>query len=215
MVKPISQPENATRNAILTAARWEFTENGLRGARMQEIADRAGINKALLHYHFRDKEGLYQATIQSVIEEVVKNIARPFLDKEKPRSAEESIRELVRELITILRQNPHLVGMVLRELSDGGKHLAPLLATVAPWMQQIARGVFGQKKSPKGVPPAHLMMNMMFMIWGTFVFQPMYTKILPAAGFDIILNEAFYEDRVKCISAMVIQSIGIQKGGEQ
>jgi AcrR family transcriptional regulator len=73
MVKPNSQNDVNTREIILAAARKEFIENGLRGARMQEIADRAQINKALLHYHFRDKEGLYKAAVQSIVDEVIPN----------------------------------------------------------------------------------------------------------------------------------------------
>lgn len=50
--------ETATEQAILEAARKVFVEKGFDGARMQEIADEAGINKALLHYYYRSKEKL-------------------------------------------------------------------------------------------------------------------------------------------------------------
>ena len=49
-----------TEEKIIEAATKIFLEKGKDGARMQEIADRAGINKALLHYYFRSKEKLYQ-----------------------------------------------------------------------------------------------------------------------------------------------------------
>lgn len=55
--------ETAIENAeqkILTAARNVFIRKGFAGARMQEIADEAGINKALLHYYFRSKEKLFE-----------------------------------------------------------------------------------------------------------------------------------------------------------
>ncbi|NNE47360.1 MAG: helix-turn-helix transcriptional regulator, partial [Rhodothermales bacterium] len=49
-----------TEQQILEAALNVFSRKGRDGARMQEIADLAGINKALLHYYFRSKNGLYE-----------------------------------------------------------------------------------------------------------------------------------------------------------
>jgi len=51
----VEDPKPSTEELILEAAQAVFLEKGLAGARMQEIADRAGINKALLHYYFRSK----------------------------------------------------------------------------------------------------------------------------------------------------------------
>jgi AcrR family transcriptional regulator len=56
-----------TENLILEAARQVFLDKGLEGSRMQEIADRAGINKALLHYYFRNKQKLFERVFESVI----------------------------------------------------------------------------------------------------------------------------------------------------
>src|SRR5215470_4508194 len=59
------EPEK-TRAAILKAALKEFSEEGVSGARTDEIARRAGVNKALLYYYFKDKEGLYAAALEQV-----------------------------------------------------------------------------------------------------------------------------------------------------
>ena len=56
MVK--KEKDKGAEEKILAAARKIFTTKGMAGARMQDIADEAGINKALLHYYFRDKEKL-------------------------------------------------------------------------------------------------------------------------------------------------------------
>jgi TetR/AcrR family transcriptional regulator len=55
-----------TRAAILKAALEEFAHEGVAGARTEEIARRAGVNKALLYYYFKDKEGLYTAALEQV-----------------------------------------------------------------------------------------------------------------------------------------------------
>src|SRR6202163_3934258 len=65
--KPGSRGEpEKTRAAILTAALEEFAHEGAAGARTDEIARRAGVNKALLYYYFKEKEGLYAAALEQV-----------------------------------------------------------------------------------------------------------------------------------------------------
>src|SRR6516164_6956255 len=59
------EPEK-TRAAILQAALEEFSHEGVAGARTDEIARRAGVNKALLYYYYKDKEGLYSAALEQV-----------------------------------------------------------------------------------------------------------------------------------------------------
>src|SRR5678815_3898880 len=60
-----AQPEQS-RAAILEAAVTEFAREGVAGARTDAIARSAGVNKALLYYYFKDKEGLYQAVLDEV-----------------------------------------------------------------------------------------------------------------------------------------------------
>ncbi len=84
-----------TRDKIFRSATQVFEEKGYSGARMQEIADRAGINKALLHYYFRSKDQLFMAVFQVLIRKMFEKIiaifsGRPLLqgkNKTVPRSA--------------------------------------------------------------------------------------------------------------------------------
>lgn len=57
-----------TERKILEAAKRVFGRKGLDGARMQEIADEAGLNKALLHYYFRSKDNLFRAVFREVFQ---------------------------------------------------------------------------------------------------------------------------------------------------
>jgi TetR/AcrR family transcriptional regulator len=70
--QPRTQTERAdqTRARILEAAIREFSDNGLAGARTEQIAEAAGVNKALLYYYFKGKEGLYAAALESAAEGV-------------------------------------------------------------------------------------------------------------------------------------------------
>ena len=63
----MTEHEMNTEQKILDAAKDVFQQKGMTGARMQEIADKAGINKALLHYYYRTKDKLFEkVTVFSV-----------------------------------------------------------------------------------------------------------------------------------------------------
>ena len=69
MAKAIKD-DKSTEQKILDAAKQVFMENGLDGARMQDIADKAGINKALLHYYFRSKDKLFERIFMEEAHEI-------------------------------------------------------------------------------------------------------------------------------------------------
>jgi TetR/AcrR family transcriptional regulator len=78
-----TQAERAdqTRARILAAAVRQFSANGLAGARTEQIAEEAGVNKALLYYYFKSKEDLYAAALESVFEDVrVESVAVMEMD---------------------------------------------------------------------------------------------------------------------------------------
>ncbi len=68
--RPLSERADHTRSRILDAAIHEFSENGLAGARTEQIAEAAAVNKALLYYYFKSKEALYAAALESIAEGV-------------------------------------------------------------------------------------------------------------------------------------------------
>jgi TetR/AcrR family transcriptional regulator len=83
---PHTQSERAdhTRSRILTAAIREFSENGLAGARTEQIAEIAGVNKALLYYYFKSKEALYRAALEAVAQRALDNSLAALLPHSSP-----------------------------------------------------------------------------------------------------------------------------------
>ena len=59
-----------SQGALSAAARDEFAEHGLGGARMDRIAQRAGLNKRLIYYYFGDKEALFQAVLEQAYRDI-------------------------------------------------------------------------------------------------------------------------------------------------
>ena len=81
--KESQQPGDSTEQKIFDAAHEVFTQKGMDGAKMQEIADRAGINKALLHYYYRSKEKLYEMVAKAVIGRAVP-VIQNLIESDEP-----------------------------------------------------------------------------------------------------------------------------------
>ena len=79
-----SERADHTRARILDAAVREFSENGLAGARTEQIAEIAGVNKALLYYYFKSKVALYRAALESVAQRVLDNSLAALVPASSP-----------------------------------------------------------------------------------------------------------------------------------
>jgi TetR/AcrR family transcriptional regulator len=110
----MTDSDRQTEEKIFDAAAAEFIERGMDGARMQNIADRAGINKALLHYYYRSKDYLFDAVFQKIAMRVFRKFA-PVLDENL--TLEDKIRFFYREHITFMQENPRLPAFILNEIN--------------------------------------------------------------------------------------------------
>ena len=134
----------ATREALVAAGTELFAERGYDGVPVWAIAHKAGVNKAMINYHFGGKRKLYLAIVSVTFAEIVASVERLA---DSPRPAPEVLRELVAVVGEIAtRRHPHFCSMMLREVVAGGKHLDPELidnpARILGAVQRIvARGV--------------------------------------------------------------------------
>lgn len=102
----------STEAAILVAARKVFEEKGFDGARMQEISDRAGINRALLHYYFRSKERMFEKIFDEALDRFI-----PLLstwDQDLEESWEWKLKRFIKTFMIFLKGNSML--FLLREI---------------------------------------------------------------------------------------------------
>ena len=123
----MSENEKLNEEIIFEAATVVFEEDGLSGARMQNIADRAGINKALLHYYFRTKDHLFEAVFTKLAQKMFMKFTPIF---EKNLSLEDKIRFFFREHITFMQQNPKLPGFIINEINHNPQRIKKLLRNV-------------------------------------------------------------------------------------
>ena len=110
------------RLRILDAASAVFAELGFAGARVDEIAARAGVNKAMLYYHVGDKRALYAAVLMRTFDRVQDAIA-PIL--EATGSARRRLEEVIAALGGMVKRYPDHPRIVLREIASGGATLPP------------------------------------------------------------------------------------------
>ncbi|MDZ7263085.1 MAG: TetR/AcrR family transcriptional regulator [candidate division KSB1 bacterium] len=107
--------QDSTREKIKAAALEEFVERGYDGARMQEIANRAGANKAMIHYYFQSKDALFEAILRETFEELAQLFSQVW---ESEKSTEELISATVHAHFKFLAEHPHLPRILVRELNS-------------------------------------------------------------------------------------------------
>lgn len=110
----------STRRNLLTAARAAFAKGGLEGARVDDIARRAGANKQLVYHYFGSKDGLYTAVLEEVYQEIRDQEAALALDAFPP---EEAMRKLIEFSFDYLAKSPDFVRILADENAHRGRHL--------------------------------------------------------------------------------------------
>jgi TetR/AcrR family transcriptional regulator len=117
-----------TRERILAAALNEFAEHGLAGARVDRIATRAGINKAMIYYHFDSKQALYDHTLMAMMEAGVSRLSAQITEGV---GLEDILRAIARFHYESFQPDDRLSRIMLRELAGGGESIKRLLPQLA------------------------------------------------------------------------------------
>jgi len=120
----MTEVEKQTEDRIFESATEIFITKGMDGARMQDIANHAGINKALLHYYYRTKDHLFEAVFEKMATVMFSRFAPVFDEK---ATLEEKIRFFFREHITFLQKNPRLPAFILNEINRNPARMKKLL----------------------------------------------------------------------------------------
>ena len=190
---------------ILDAAKKVFLEKGMAGARMQDIANEAGINKALLHYYYRDKEKLFELVFLSESQKFFPKINRIF---ESDETLEKKFHEFVEEYVNELRLNPYLPWFVLNEINrdPDGFLLKIMTGENRPrpmkFLQQIEKEI--KLGNIRKVDPRHILLNLLSMTLFPFIAQPMVSRILGMGNKEF---EQLMEERKKTVPAVMMDSI--------
>jgi len=114
------RPARVSPDRILEAAALEFAERGFAGARVDRIARRAHVNKAMLYYHFKSKEHLYRTLLRQMFTRVAERLrAIAALDIAPAAKVDRAIAGLA----AFIGEHTFFPAIMLREIADGGAHL--------------------------------------------------------------------------------------------
>ncbi len=200
----VKKKDQSTEEKILIAAKKIFVENGMAGARMQDIADKAGINKALLHYYFRSKEKLFEVIFK---EAATRLFPRMNTILNSDLSLFDKIRQFTHDYIEIVIENPYLPLFVLNEINKQphsfsmkmfGKERPPVHKLSEQIEKEIKKGLI------KSISPAHLIINMLSMCVFPFVGKPMIQLTM---NIDELQFRNMMEQRKTLIADFIIASI--------
>jgi len=179
----------ATRRKLLAAARHEFAAAGLAGARVDEIAARAGVNKQLVYHYFGDKDALYLAVLEWVYEEIRAQERKLNLEGLPP---EQAIRQLIGASFDHLAAHPDFIVLLNDENRGGARHVrgssrleamhSPLVSMVSKILKQgVQDGAFR-----KGVDPVQLYISIAglsyFFFSNTATLSAIFGKDLRTPG---------------------------------
>jgi TetR/AcrR family transcriptional regulator len=178
--KPQRRDPAATRQKLLVAARREFADSGLAGARVDEIAARAGVNKQLVYHYFGDKDALYLAVLEWVYAEIREHERKLNLEGLPPESA---IRKLIESSFDHLAAHPDFIVLLNDENRGGARHVrgsrkieamhSPLVSMVSKILREgVKSGTFR-----RGIDPVHLYISIAGLSYFYFSNTPTLSAI--------------------------------------
>ena len=196
----------ATRTKLLAAARREFAGSGLAGARVDEIADRAGVNKQLVYHYFGDKDALYLAVLEWVYEEIRTQERKLNLEGLPP---EQAIKKLIESSFDHLAAHPDFIVLLNDENRGGARHVrgsrkleamhSPLVSLVSTILGEgVKAGIFR-----KGINPVHLYIS----IAGLSYFYFSNTPTLSAIFGKDLSSKAARQARRKHVVDLVMHAL--------
>ena len=179
-----------SQSTILAAARDEFAEFGLGGARMDRIAERAGLNKRLIYYYFADKETLFQAVLELAYRDIRTEEAKLHLADLEPATA---VRRLIEFTWDYYLAHPEFITLLNSANLHKARHLAeskrarelnsPLIETLAAVLERGRR----EGSFRGGVDPVQLYVSIAGMAY--FYLSNSYT-LSAIFGRDLLAAKA-------------------------
>lgn len=133
--------EPDARGRILATAAEVFSKVGFDAARVDDIAERAGVNKAMLYYHVGDKQALYTAVLVETIDRAIAMLA-PVAESDLPPT--DRLNAIIDTLSRFGTSNPVLTPIVLREIASGGANLPDAMVLKMSSVFNVVARVLGE-----------------------------------------------------------------------
>lgn len=193
-----------TEEKIFNAARIVFQKKGFAGARMQEIADEAGINKAMLHYCFKNKQLLFEAVFLNAFSQLAPQVNDIFNSQE---TVFDKIKKFTYSYISFVMLHPYLPAFIIQEMNNNPDFVMTFLkhenrpnpATLLSQIEkEIADGII------KPIQPKQLLLDIFSMTVFPFAAQMLVKGMIQIS--DEEFNQMM-EERKTSIAQQIINSI--------
>ncbi len=195
-----------TENKILEAANTVFEKKGYDGTKMQEIADKAGINKALLHYYFRSKDKLFEMIFSMAFNKLVGELKFLF-DEDIPMI--EKVKIFIDRHTDFIAKNRYLPLFIVNEINRRPEIFVKLLSGIYEKDDRLHR-LLGQieKETKAGIlkpfDPRQVFLNMIALNIFPFAAKPLVAGLLKMSNEDF---SRFIAERKKIVTEIIINSI--------
>jgi AcrR family transcriptional regulator len=202
-IAPAMTAEPTTEERILAAARNVFTQKGMAGARMQEVADEAGINKALLHYYFRSKQQLFEGVFRGEAERQFHCIWCALEDSEELFDA---IRNFTEAYLDRMMEDPLLPVFIASELQRDPEGLAHWIDRGNHGREHFLELVTKARKEKRimAIDPRELLVNMMSLCAHPFIARPLLKHL---HGINDENFKRMIKERKRSVPEFIIRSI--------
>ena len=167
-----------TEEEILNAAKEVFQQKGMAGARMQEIADKAKINKALLHYYYRSKQLLFEAVFKNAFRLLAPQIGKVLNDDTE---LFDKIRNFTDSYVSFVIKHPYLPNFVIQELNSNPEFVLKLRAEASfpsteTFKQQVLEAV--ESGLIKVIDADQLLINIISLNIFPFIGTPLLMALI-------------------------------------
>ena len=198
------EDKNPTRNKIMVAALEEFNRLGLTGARVDAIAEKAGVNKAMIYYHFSSKKNLYHEIIKITIGNLVQRVSD---DVEKSESLEEALLGIARNYSRLYGSTETLLPLLLRELANPDSDFINQITEMVKAIglpQKIRDRIEERVKDGevREIDFAQAMASFVTMNIGYFVLSPIINRVMKITDPD-----KFVEKRAEAVVDIFLNGI--------
>lgn len=193
-----------TEEKIFNAAQIVFQKKGFSGARMQEIADQAGINKAMLHYCFKNKQLLFEAVFKNAFSQLAPQINEIFNSE---ATVFEKIKKFTQNYISFVIKNPFLPAFVIQEMNNNPEFVANFLKNKnAPDASNFILQIENEMTAGiiKRGNPNQLLLDILSMTIFPFAAQMLVKGIIKLSDNEF---NAMMEERKITVSEQIINAI--------
>ncbi len=205
----MTEQEKNTEEKILDAAKDVFQKKGMAGARMQEIADKAGINKALLHYYYRTKDKLFEKVFEIAFSLFIPRVKEIMLSE---KTLFEKVEFFIDSYLSLLQKHPFIPSFVIGELNRNPQILVGIFEKNVQFKENNLFEIFQTQidsEVEKGIIKPIDVKNLMTNIIGLCIFPIVARSIIQGIMFEN--NKKEYDDFLKqrkdFVTDFVINSI--------